>query len=306
MSLIKYSTHKIRPAVKCHGGKFYLARRYLELFPSHDVFIEPFAGGLNVLLNKPRSRIEVAGDLNGNLIEFYRCLQSQPEELIERLQLLSYSQETFDWSRQTDVNGDQIEAAARFIVRNRFSRGGHGEDFANAARTRGKTRPCGPKPGDQNSWEVMLERDLPIVAQRLQGVQFYYAEALSLIEKYDSPDVLMYLDPPYPKKTRTAPDIYAYEMTDEDHRELLETILKVKGTVAISGYHNPLYDRLLAFWQRREFEMPNHSGQGKTKQRRLETLWINRRPDAARQSAVRPTALKVHNEGRSLSDGGLT
>jgi hypothetical protein len=44
--------------------------------------------------------------------------------------------------------------------------------------------------------------------------------------------------------------------------------------VAISGYANPLYDSVLRDWERVEFSMPNHSGQTRVKQRRVEVLWI--------------------------------
>ena len=40
------------------------------------------------------------------------------------------------------------------------------------------------------------------------------------------------------------------------------------GAVAISGYPCDLYDRALAGWARTEIDMPNHSGQGRTKERR--------------------------------------
>jgi hypothetical protein len=36
--------------------------------------------------------------------------------------------------------------------------------------------------------------------------------------------------------------------------------------VFLSGYRHPLYDAMLAGWTRHDFEMPNHAGQGKTKQ----------------------------------------
>jgi hypothetical protein len=42
----------------------------------------------------------------------------------------------------------------------------------------------------------------------------------------------------------------------------------------LSGYRSGLYDVALAGWQRHEFDMPNHSGQGQAKQRRTECLWV--------------------------------
>ena len=39
-------TSTLRPPVKWHGGKHYLARRICELFPAHHTYVEPFGGQL--------------------------------------------------------------------------------------------------------------------------------------------------------------------------------------------------------------------------------------------------------------------
>ena len=79
------STARLRSPLKWHGGKSYLAASVVAMFPSHETYVEPFAGGLSVLLNKPPTRTEVAGDLNAALVRFYTCLRYQPEELTNRL-----------------------------------------------------------------------------------------------------------------------------------------------------------------------------------------------------------------------------
>jgi DNA adenine methylase len=71
---------------------------------------------------------------------------------------------------------------------------------------------------------------------------------------------------------------YLHEMTEADHLRLVETITRCRGVVALSGYANPLYDRALSSWTRHEFNMPNHAGQGDTKERRVEVLWVSRSP----------------------------
>ncbi len=57
-----------------------------------------------------------------------------------------------------------------------------------------------------------------------------------MIERYDSPDTLFYCDPPYARETRSAPDVYRYEMTTDDYYELADVLNSAKGKVAISGY----------------------------------------------------------------------
>jgi hypothetical protein len=63
-------------------------------------------------------------------------------------------------------------------------------------------------------------------------------------------------------------------MSVDQHAELLDVQAQCLGTVVLSGYPSSLYDARLADWRRIEFDLPNHSGQGHRKQRRLERLWI--------------------------------
>jgi DNA adenine methylase len=260
---------KLRPALKTHGGKAYLARRIVRRLPDHRIYVEPYAGGLSVLLNKPAASLEVAGDIDPDLTGFYRILTSRTEELLERIADLDYSLETFQ--QACDPSDDPLESAVRFLVRHRFSRGGLGRTFAWSERLRGG------RPGDLNAWETFKEL-LPRIASRLIPVRWRTGEALEVIREFDRPETLFYLDPPYVHETRTAKRAYdAYEMTLEDHGRLLETIRQVRGRVAISGYGNPLYDQALEGWDRHTFEMPNHSGQGRSKNRRTEVLWVKSR-----------------------------
>jgi DNA adenine methylase len=112
---------------------------------------------------------------------------------------------------------------------------------------------------------------------RLRGVIFLDQPALDVIRAHDGPDTLIYCDPPYLHATRTARHAYgAYEMSNEEHQELLETLLDCRGAVYLSGYRSALYDRLLSGWAPPlEWETDNKSGQGQTKGRRVECLWRN-------------------------------
>jgi DNA adenine methylase len=123
-------------------------------------------------------------------------------------------------------------------------------------------------------WETILE-ELPRIAVRLSGVRIEQSDALDLIRRHDGSETLFFLVPPYLHQSRTAHQAYAHEMTDHEHVRLLLLITSVRGMVVLSGYLSPLYYRALASWERHEFELPNHSGQGRIKHRRTEVLWLN-------------------------------
>jgi DNA adenine methylase len=244
------------------------------MFPPHGAYVEPFAGGLSVLLNKRRTTLEVAGDLDCDLMRFWECLRDQSADLIRGLEIVEYTRDAFEeacelmGSHDLDATNTALEAAEAFLIRNRMSRGGHGRSFGWSERLRGG------RPGDLNAWHT-IRKILPTIAARLRHVELYRADALDLIAQYDNHDTLFYLDPPYLRATRTAPRAYAHEMSDQAHERLLDTILDLRGMVVLSGYHNPLYDHALREWERHEFERPNDSGQTKVKSRRTEVLWLN-------------------------------
>jgi DNA adenine methylase len=190
----------LRPIVKTHGGKAYQARRIIACFPEHRKYVEPFAGGLSALLNKPRAPVEIVGDLNAALIALHHIVRDHPAELLERLEVLPYSEETFDRAALGEP-ADELDRAVRFLVRNRMSRGGLGTCFAWSERLRGG------RPGDLNAWET-IKTQLLTVAHRLAAVGIHHSPALELIRQHDGPETLFYCDPPYLPSTRSVRDAY--------------------------------------------------------------------------------------------------
>ena len=85
---------------------------------------------------------------------------------------------------------------------------------------------------------------------------------------------LHYVDPPYIYETRNARNAgktYRHEMTDEQHKDLADTLHDLTGMVIVSGYPSPLYEKLYANWQR--WERASHADGARD---RIEVLWINR------------------------------
>ena len=115
---------------------------------------------------------------------------------------------------------------------------------------------------------------LPEIAERLLRVQIENRPALDVIKLYDSPETLFYCDPPYVHETRGDSKAYGFEMTDEQHEELADTLNSVRGMVAFSNYYCQLLDRL--YPEKRWFKhfsppRTNHATKGK----RVEVLWTN-------------------------------
>jgi DNA adenine methylase len=128
------------------------------------------------------------------------------------------------------------------------------------------------------SWLNAVDR-LPMVHERLQRVVILHRPALDVIRSQDGPGVLFYLDPPYLPDVRAAKDVFGeFDMTVEDHEELLDAIIGLQGMVMLSGYASELYDSRLAGWSRQEFDLPNNAGSGEHKRRMVEVVWMNFQP----------------------------
>jgi len=73
--------------------------------------------------------------------------------------------------------------------------------------------------------------------------------------------IFMYLDPPYLLQSRKSDrKVYKYEMTEEQHVELLQYILKLRCDIAISTYPNDLYAQYLSDWRVKSFVVGTRRG----------------------------------------------
>lgn len=259
-----------KPVLRYHGGKWRLAPWIIQHFPDHGFYIEPFAGAASVLMRKPLSAVEVINDINGRVVSCFRVLRNraQAEIVMEMLRLTPCAEEEYRICRQR--SDDPIEDARRLLVVGRQAHGSTGSSGGKKSGwRRASIRPCGPL--RENDWGDVWQ-DVMIWADRLRDVYLENDLAVNVIERWDSPDALFYVDPPYPFSTRSArPDGYEFEMTDDDHRYLAEKLKKASGAVVLSGYPCDLYDQeLYADWHR--VERDSLADKGK---KRTEVLWLN-------------------------------
>lgn len=223
------------------GGKYYMADDIIRHFPRHRVYCEVFGGAGHILFKKNRSLIEVYNDKHECLYLLFSMLRDEVKRniLIPKLQLTPFSRQEFNACRDWNTEMDPIEKVRKFYVMTMQSISCNGGwAYARTISRRGMS-------GIVSKWLGNVDENLLDAIERLREVQIENLDCIACIEKYDSEDTLFYLDPPYVLDTRSAPNSgYKYEMTDDDHRNLIKCILQIKGKVIMSGYDNDIYKEL--------------------------------------------------------------
>ena len=257
----------MRPPVPYFGGKISLAEQIVALFPPHRHYIEPFAGGLSVLLAKPPSQLETVNDIDQDLMTFWRVLRDQPEDLVRVAAATPHSRA--EHAAAYESAATDLERARRVWVVLSQGRAGTlrktGWRHQQTARGRSSSVPT--------DLRGLVDR-MPPAAERLRNVSLECRDALDVIRDYGrDPDALIYADPPYVQGTRVA-GCYRHEMADEAaHRSLAEALRSGVAVVVLSGYRSPLYDELYADWH--VHEIASWTGQGSVMGARTEVLWSN-------------------------------
>lgn len=264
----------LAPPFAYYGGKTKLAERIVALLPACGHYVEPFAGGLAVLLAKPRSAMETVNDVDGDLMLFWRVLRDRPDDLARVCDLTPHSRAEHDAAYDLDV--DQLERARRVWVLLSQGRGG-------ALRRTGwrfYRDPAGSTTSMPDYLAAYAAR-IPPCAVRLHGVSLECRDALEVIEDYGQhDDVLLYCDPPYLRSTRNSVN-YSHEMASEaEHVALASALARCRAAVVLSGYASPLYDGLYDGWHRTELTAWTgngiRDGATRTDGERTEVLWSNR------------------------------
>lgn len=244
-------------------------------FPEHRIYVEPFAGGANVLLRKERVYSEVINDLDGDVVNLFKVLRdpASAKDLTKALRLTPYAREEFDLACDRENCDDMTEKARRFMVRCWMSYSGRiqrGQGF-RANTSRSYTTPA-------HDW-ANLPGYVAAVSERLRGVVIECRPALEVIAGYcDRPEALVYCDPPYVRSTRTSirwksEKAYTHEMSDDDHRAFAEAVKQIRAMVIVSGYRSDLYDELFEGWTRIDQIVSASGQQGSVS--REESLWLS-------------------------------
>ena len=197
------------------GGKRKRARKLIALFPPHKTYGEPFLGGGQVFCKKPPSKVEVINDIDGQIVNFFRCVQQHPEELCRYLKSVLVSRAWFDiFLNQNPATLTDIQRAARFFYLQ-------------------KTCYAGLVRGQCYAWDVVatpgfnpsrLPEIFEKLHQRLARVQIEALPFQEFIPRFDRATTLFFCDPPYWKRK-----LYNFNFSEDDFRTLAALLQSIKG-----------------------------------------------------------------------------
>jgi DNA adenine methylase len=209
------------------GGKKLLRKAIYEYFPkvesggknkpTFDRCIEVFGGAAWLLFYKDcHAPFEVYNDVNGELVNLFRCVKAHPHELAREIDLNLISRERFlDYTNQDPQYLTDIQRAARFMYMIKYS-------FCSKTTSFGANNRLLP------SLELMRE-----VAQRLGQVIIENNSYERIIKQYDRPNSLFYLDPPY-YTTEKYYNIGKTNFGHDDHVKLRDMLSDIKGKFILS------------------------------------------------------------------------
>lgn len=285
--------------------------------PNH-LFVDGCGGSATVILNRPKATAEIYNDRDGMLANFFRINRDWPLDLMSRLYMTPWSRDEFmaaagrivQWRNMEQSERDallmpldanplpgnvelavtdavlwarSVAIASDFFT---FINQGH----SHKAKHVSWSMEYGVKSRKPEWWNKKVG-SIEECAGRLEGMAIENTSVLELIEKVNSEDTMLYLDPPYLHETRregAAQSQYYYEMGEEDHREMGALLADFRGRVALAGYRSHLYDDVLfkaddgwkCFVKSARASDTKKSGQDLT---RVEAIWTNYEPTGYQQ-----------------------
>jgi DNA adenine methylase len=220
----------VRPAAAYIGGKRNLAHRLITLIESipHRTYAEPFVGMGGVFLRRrSRPQAEVVNDWSQDVSTFYRVLQRHYVAFRDMLRFQLTTRTEFERLIRTDPSTlTDLERSARFLYLQRTAFGGKVAD-----------RHFGVSHHRPANFDVTkLGPILEDLHERLAGVIIERLPFDRFIVRYDTPDTLFYLDPPY---WGCEGDYGADLFSRVDFERLAEVLATIRGRFILSLNDRP-------------------------------------------------------------------
>lgn len=234
--------------------------------------MEPFGGAASVLLAKPVAHLEVYNDLDDDIVNFFAVVRDPAlrARLVEACTLTPYARAEFE--RAYEHADDPVERARRTAVRAAM---GFGSAGATKGRTGFRIDSTRPRQTVVTDWATYPPA-LAAIGERMTMVMIESRHAHQVMQSFDSPETLHFVDPPYLPETRVlngSQRYYRHELDADQHAELLDFLQGLQGMVVLSGYPSQLYTERLAGWEMRTTRARIAANRGTGI--RTEAVWLN-------------------------------
>lgn len=219
------TNREMRSPLSYIGGKNRLAQRIIEIFPPHKTYVEAFAGGAQVFFHKEPSSVEVLNDLDGEIVNFFRVCQYHHEELIRYFRFALVSRKSFELQKAADpATLTDIQRAARYFYLLKNS-------FASLVRHPNYHWHVVQKPGfNLEKLPELFEK----THKRMERVQVECLPYEEILKRFDRPETLFYLDPPYFGRK-----LYRYNFETADFEKLEAHLRDLRGKFVLSLNDTP-------------------------------------------------------------------
>jgi DNA adenine methylase len=220
----------LKTPISYYGGKQNLLSVILPIIPPHNLYCEPFVGGAAVFWAKEPSPVEIINDLNGEVVNFYRVMQTDFEALYQKIDATLHSRKLHSDAGVIYAYPhlfSEIDRAWAFWVQcNQSFSSKINSGWAYARK--------------KNSCEKKIDnnklRFKTVFKERLKYVQIECNNALQVIVSRDCPESFFYVDPPYPESNQGHYAGY----TLEHFKNLLDILSQIKGKFLLSSYDYPI------------------------------------------------------------------
>ena len=234
-----------------------------------QTYVEPYAGMLGVLLSRAKAANEVANDLDSRIVNFWRVVRDDTDELERRLLATPHSRSTYREAKTICMNADasdasDIDLAWAFTIA--VGQAVSGIIGAGWSTNRGfklddtyhRVNKWSKRPHAITHAALIARiRDVTLECKQGAEVASYYAA---------NPLAVIYCDPPY------SAGAYGYREKANLH-DLIDAVKHARARILISGYADDPYDDLLD-WHRHEQQTLITTARHGTHDR-LEVAWTN-------------------------------
>jgi DNA adenine methylase len=224
------------------GGKRAIAKEIIAALPKHTTYVEPFAGGAQVFFRKEPSKVEVLNDLDGELVNLFRVCQQHYEELVRYLRFMLVSREWHEMLKATDpATLTDIQRAARYLylLKNSYA--------SLVRRLNYKCHVVQPPGLNPDSLPGAIEA----THKRLARVQIENLPYEKILKRFDRPQTLFYLDPPY-----YARSLYRYNLSHDDFVKMAGLLADVRGKFVLSLNDVPQVREIFRGFKVKGIELP--------------------------------------------------